>query len=108
MKTTESDDVIRSVVDRIVATRRPKRVILFGSRGRGETRKDSDIDLCVLYEKMGERNLEVTQALYLDIFDVMDLPVDLIVYDEAVFQKRAARPNSFESVIDAEGLTVYG
>jgi len=108
METAEIDDVTRSVVDRIVAARRPKRVILFGSRGRGEARKDSDIDLCVLYEKMGERNLEVTQALYLDIFDVMDLPVDLIVYDEAVFHKRAARPNSFESVIDTEGLTVYG
>ena len=46
------DAETRSIVDRIVDYRIPKRVILFGSRGRGDARPDSDVDLCVLYEKL--------------------------------------------------------
>ncbi len=38
----------------------------------------------------------------------MPHPVDLIVYEESSFMDRSKRPNSFESIIDAEGITVYG
>ena len=102
------DAATQSVVDRIVRYRQPKRVILFGSRGRGDPRQDSDIDLCVIYDKMGKPNVEVMQELYLDLFKHMPHPVDLVVYDEAVFVERSNRRNSFESVIATEGVIVYG
>ena len=62
------DAETRSIVDRIVDYCIPKRVILFGSRGRGDARPDSDVDLCVLYEKLEKRNIGVMQDLYLRIF----------------------------------------
>jgi uncharacterized protein len=97
-----------SIIDRVVNYRRPKRVILFGSRGRGTARPDSDVDLCILYESLEKRNVEIMEELYLDLFGHMPHPVDLVVYDEASFANRAKLPHSFESVIDIEGLTVYG
>ena len=102
------DAETRSIVDRIVMYRKPKRVILFGSRGRGNAREDSDVDLCVLYESLGKQNVDVMEELYLDIFGHMPYPVDLVVYEEASFIDRSKRQNSFESIIDAEGVTVYG
>ena len=102
------DAETRSILDRIVKYRTPKRVILFGSRGRGDAKPDSDVDLCILYEHLEKPNIQVMQELYFDFIGHMQRPVDLIVYDEAVFIERANRRNSFESVIEAEGITVYG
>lgn len=36
---------MRQIVQRIVAMTRPRRVILFGSNGRGDAREDSEIDI---------------------------------------------------------------
>jgi predicted nucleotidyltransferase len=105
---SQIDAETRSIVDRIVKYRRPRRVILFGSRGRGNAREDSDVDLCVLYERLGKQNVDVMEELYLDLFGHMPHPVDLVVHEEASFIDRSRRPNSFESIIDAEGVTVYG
>lgn len=38
------DRMVQTVVDEV----RPEQVILFGSRGRGDAREDSDIDLIVI------------------------------------------------------------
>jgi predicted nucleotidyltransferase len=96
------------ITDRIVRFRKPTRVILFGSRSRGDAREDSDIDLCVLYEKLGKRNVEVMQDLYFELFGHARQAVDLVVYEETDFLARAARPSSFEATIVAEGRAVYG
>jgi len=105
---SQIDDETRSIVDRIVRYRQPKRVILFGSRGRGNAREDSDVDLCVLYERLGQKNVDVMEELYLDLFGHMPHPVDLVVYEEASFLDRSKHPNSFESIIESEGITIYG
>ena len=105
---TRIDAGTRAIVDFLVQVKPPKRVLLFGSRGRGDARADSDVDLCFIYERLESRNAEVMEELSLSLFGHKFLPVDLLVYDEATFSSRAARPNSFESVIEAEGVGVYG
>lgn len=99
---------LSGILERIVAFREPKRVILFGSRGRGDEREDSDIDLCVLYDKLGRRNIEMMQDLYFELFGHASLPVDLVVYDEEDFLEKAERPFSLEAAIRSEGVTIYG
>lgn len=96
------------ITDRIVRFQKPKRVILFGSRSRGDARENSDIDLCVLYEKLEKRNVEVMQDLYFELFGHMGRPVDLVVYEEADFLSKALRPHSFEATIASEGRAIYG
>ena len=44
----ESKDVVVMMVERIVRQFDPIRIILFGSRARGESRLDSDVDLLVV------------------------------------------------------------
>jgi predicted nucleotidyltransferase len=39
---------LRPMVDAIVAEVRPEKVILFGSRARGDYREDSDVDLLIV------------------------------------------------------------
>jgi len=45
---TVTPGVIEYVVDRIVTTVHPSKIILFGSQARHESRPDSDIDLLVI------------------------------------------------------------
>ena len=43
-----TDDLLSDMVRAIVAEVDPEQVILFGSRARGDARKDSDVDLVVV------------------------------------------------------------
>ena len=44
------DLVPRELLDSVVRHLRPQRIILFGSRARGDAREDSDIDLLVVVD----------------------------------------------------------
>ena len=51
--TTES--VISIMVDRIVGRFQPSRVVLFGSRARGDAKKKSDVDLLVVMSHVPDK-----------------------------------------------------
>jgi predicted nucleotidyltransferase len=109
---TTQDNAIRTeisgLVDAIVGYSTPRKIVLFGSRGRGTANADSDIDLSVLYEKLPKRNVEVLQDLYRGIFRIPGHPVDLVVYQYDHFMKRAGSKSTLESAILNEGKVVYG
>lgn len=42
------ENVLREIVSRLVRAIDPDRIILFGSRARGEARPDSDVDLLII------------------------------------------------------------
>jgi len=48
-------DVITEIVDRIVERAQPDKVILFGSRARGDARPNSDFDVLVIKESTEPR-----------------------------------------------------
>ncbi len=68
-------DAVRKILE--LGGEKVKFIILFGSRSRGEARKDSDFDLCVYYEG-NQREAFKFRALVLG-----HLPED---YDVQVFQ----------------------
>lgn len=45
---TLDENLIREIVDRLVKAIDPDRIILFGSRARGDAEPDSDVDLLVI------------------------------------------------------------
>ena len=55
---------IREIVSRIVSRFKPEKIILFGSRGRGEAAPDSDVDLLVVMPVSGSKRRldEITPA----------------------------------------------
>jgi predicted nucleotidyltransferase len=48
-------DLLSTIVDRIVGQFDPARIILFGSRARGEARADSDVDLLVILPSVDDK-----------------------------------------------------
>lgn len=68
------------------------RVILFGSHARGEARAGSDVDFLVIEPRLEDRNGE-WERLRGALGDI-GVPVDLVVLDEALAERRAKVPGT--------------
>jgi len=67
MNTYNSTDTILSqIVQSIVTTANPDKIILFGSRATGKENKDSDYDICVLKKNIKNRSKFVGK-IYLNL-----------------------------------------
>lgn len=67
-----------------------QRMILFGSRARGDPHKHSDVDLIIVSPKFRRKNIvERASPLYLE-WDI-DLPVDFLCYTPEEFDKVSRR-----------------
>ena len=100
-----NDDLIRDVVRRIVQAAQPDRIILFGSRARGEARPDSDIDILVIKKSM-EPGYRRDAVLYLALAG-LNAPVDVITYTPEEVSDWSAVPQAFITTAVREGKVVY-
>jgi predicted nucleotidyltransferase len=105
VRNVDQDGLLELVCNRIVPAFDPLRIILFGSRARGDARPDSDVDLLVVLQSVDDK-----RARAIDIRQVLrDLPVgkDIIVTTP---EEIAARGDVIGSVLRPalrEGRTVY-
>ena len=96
---------LQAVRDRIVSKFQPRRIVLFGSRARGEEGANSDLDLFVEMEtnrRPPERTAEVTA-----IFGLRPCSLDVVVYTPEEVERLRGVAGTFLARIEAEGLTLY-
>ncbi|MBE5091572.1 nucleotidyltransferase domain-containing protein [Bacillus thuringiensis] len=86
-----------------------QKIILFGSHAYGTPNKDSDsdFDLCIIVDGVGSRKREVINLINWGIYDVMETPVDILVYGPEEFQERANRNVTMEYKIALGGQVLY-
>ena len=101
----DHDDLIRAVVRRIVQAAQPDKIILFGSRARGDARPDSDIDVLVIQDST-EPGYRRDAALYLALAG-LNAPVDVITYTPEEVRDWSAVPQAFITTAVREGKVVY-
>lgn len=82
-----AEEGIRRIVDRIKNEFKPKLIILFGSRARGDYLKDSDFDLIVVSEKF--KDLDFRERI-VEIYKLVDEPIrlDVLCYTPEEFEKK--------------------
>ncbi|PGL78073.1 nucleotidyltransferase [Bacillus sp. AFS054943] len=83
------------------------KIILFGSHAYGNPIADSDIDLCVIVNGIGSRKRETLKILNRCLFDIMESPIDILVYGTDEFKNRAINPLTMEHDIFNKGTVVY-
>ncbi len=103
--TPSNDDLIKDIVRRIVETAQPDKIILFGSRARGDARPNSDFDVLVIKES-GEPGYRRDAPLYLALAG-LNAPVDLMVYTPEEVTDWSAVPQAFITTAVREGKVVY-
>ena len=98
-------NVLDEIVRRIVQAAKPRKVILFGSRARGEARPDSDFDLLVIAEST-EPRYRRSAPLYGVLSDIL-LPMDIIVYNPEEVKEWSEVPRAFVTTAIREGKVLY-
>ncbi|PEB54536.1 nucleotidyltransferase [Bacillus sp. AFS098217] len=84
-----------------------QKIILFGSHAYGTPTEDSDFDLCVVVNGVGKRKREVINQINWGIYDILETPVDILVYGPEEFEERSARKVTMEHKIAEEGKVLY-
>jgi len=96
---------ITGIVERIVASFAPEKIILFGSHAYGNATPDSDLDLLVIMETdlpAAERNRKISRLLR-----PRHLPVDIVVRNPQEIQRSLRRVDSFVHEILEKGVVLY-
>jgi HEPN domain-containing protein/predicted nucleotidyltransferase len=102
MTADNHDTVLEELTRVLVARFAPERVVLFGSRARGDHRPDSDYDLVVVMNHQPETR----QSLYNAVREV-HAAVDFILDTPERFERRRDDVGTLEYVADREGRVVY-
>ncbi|MCK4796793.1 MAG: nucleotidyltransferase domain-containing protein [Spirochaetes bacterium] len=89
----------------IIKVAQPDKIILFGSRGRGDNTPESDYDILVLKKDI-KKSRELTQEIYLN-FKNIGAPVDVIVSDLDKYEKSKNDPYLIYYEANNSGRIVY-
>jgi len=82
-----NDALIAEARRRLAAAAPDARVILFGSRARGEERPDSDLDLLVIEPELKSRRAEFVRLR--EALGDLGVPIDLVVLSAEYADERA-------------------
>jgi predicted nucleotidyltransferase len=102
---TVDEALIQEIARKIAQAFHPRRIILFGSRARGEARQDSDIDLFVELEtsdKPLDRYIKIIR-----LFRDRWWPMDLIVMTPEEVRERQNSTASIIPWIEREGRILF-
>jgi predicted nucleotidyltransferase len=93
------------IVRRILAVTDPEKVIVFGSRARGDHRLNSDVDVLVIQES-SEPRYKRAGPLYRALAG-LPVEVDVLVYTPREILEWSAVDQAFVTTAVREGLVVY-
>jgi len=99
------DPQLERIIEKIVKFINPVKIILFGSRARGDARPDSDYDLLVIYEGAMKPH-EVTVGIHRAL-GISRLAVDLFAMTPEQFEYQARMPTLLANVAKKAGRIVY-
>ena len=83
-----------------------EKAFVFGSRARGQADFDSDTDICFIFAAFPEDPMELMFHLRRSIHSITDEPIDILVFESEVFERKALEGSSLEYTILVEGVAV--
>lgn len=101
----EAADLARSIA-RLVTAFAPDSIYVFGSHARADANEDSDVDLMVVVGASDLPMYRRAQAARAAI-GLHDVPLDVLVWTRAEFERRLANPASFSATILREGRLLH-
>lgn len=97
--------IIKQIVEKLVQASHPIKIILFGSCARNEMKEDSDIDLLVIEEYLGNKGKEMVRLR--NIIGDVGVGVDLLIYSQKEINEWGHLPGTALYAGLKEGKTIY-
>lgn len=108
--TSEEEELLHQMVETIVHEVKPETIILFGSRARGDARRDSDFDLLVVeaepFSPQRSRRKEAAR-LYMALRN-MAISKDILLYSRDEFDHWKNSLNHVVGRAHREGRVLHG
>jgi predicted nucleotidyltransferase len=101
-----ADPLLAEAVRRLVDALRPEQIYLFGSRGRGDSREDSDYDFMVVVQDSDVPPHRRAQLAHLALRDVR-VAADILVWTRQEFDHFLPVAGSLAATILREGRLLY-
>ena len=110
--TASHEALLKDIVRRLVAVADPEnleRIVLFGSRARGDHHPDSDIDLVVVENRPFANSDEQWEAIwrYRNALKGIGIARDILVVDRDKVRASEAFPERILTLILRDGRTLY-
>lgn len=102
---TKDTETIKRLTELLIEAAKPNRIIMFGSRARGEAGEDSDLDVMVVEEAVSDRVGEMVRLNRL--LRSSDIPVDLLVVSAEKFNYWCDTPGNVYFEAATEGEVLY-
>ncbi|MEK6406029.1 MAG: nucleotidyltransferase domain-containing protein [Acidobacteriota bacterium] len=99
------ENLLKTVVDCILAVTRPERIILFGSAATGHMGPDSDLDLLVIeqgFTNAREESMRLRAAL-----GSVDIPVDIFPMEPERFEETKNVIGGLAFPANKYGVVIY-
>jgi predicted nucleotidyltransferase len=101
----DTTDILEQVVERVRDVLEPDRIVLFGSRARGDDRADSDFDVLVVADS-DEPRYRRSAPLYRILAD-LPVEVEIAVYTPDEVHEWSEVPQAFVTTALREGTVLY-
>jgi len=100
-------ELIQEIIRRVVGAVHPEKIVLFGSRGRGDHRPDSDIDLLVIQKSNVARHRRAV-PIYRALAGLpTDVDIEVSVYTPAEAEDWRQVNQAFVTTALREGKVLY-
>lgn len=100
-------DNLECAINAIQNSINAKKIYLFGSYADNTYTEDSDLDLCIVASLCGVRKIDILRKIRKEMLRTIDMPVDLLVYDDAEFNERLTSATTMEHKIVHDGVLLY-
>lgn len=99
------DELLKEIVNRIVNSIHPERIILFGSYAYGRPRELSDLDILVIMNSELPRYKRAV-SIYSCLIGLL-IPKDILVYTPEEVKEWSEVPQAFITTVIREGKVIY-
>ncbi len=105
MNKHKTPHLLEEITRRILAVSNPERIILFGSKARGDVGPDSDLDLLVIKDEVDSTRAEAAR-IYQALAD-LSVPIDVVVVRKAYVERYSDLVGTVVRQALREGQVLY-